>query len=246
MKQLFKNYYSLVCRQIKRWTNVVFSLLIICGWANCTEAKKSKQNESLSKATDSIVKTALTEVENMSFDELFTEITPEEIDKNIVGLIKTYNIVITSGKETGYNSMVAGDGGMGILMGKAVTFCGLRGNRYTLEIILKDSVYTMSFFEDKYKDDYMIFGQKSGRDTEKMKETKLTAIVMPSGKMAYKEAFMIIECQLSQTHTVHLKEVYAEYNRKFFTDAYKEVGKYHKIVFGDITNVWIKKQGNPS
>ncbi|MDR3266590.1 MAG: flavin reductase, partial [Tannerella sp.] len=209
-------------------SNFLIFLLIIGTLAACTIDKKSEQ-ESTSK-TDSIVKTALTDIKNVSFDELFTEITPDEIDKNIIDLIETYNIVITSGKETGYNSMVAGDGGMGILMGKPVTFCGLRGSRYTLEIILKDSVYTMSFFEDKYKDDYMIFGQKSGRDTEKMKETQLNAVATPSGRMAYKEALMIIECQLAQTHTINLKEVYAEYNHKFYEDAYKEVGKYHKIV----------------
>jgi flavin reductase (DIM6/NTAB) family NADH-FMN oxidoreductase RutF len=140
--------------------------------------------------------------------------------------------------------MVASDGGIGILMNKPVTFCGLRGSRYTLEVILKDSIYTMSFFEDRYKDQYMIFGQKSGRDSEKMKETSLTAVVTPSGKMAYKEAFLIIECQLAQTHTVNLEEVYAEHNRKFFEDAYKEVGSYHKIVFGDITNVWRAKMSD--
>ncbi|MDR1408495.1 MAG: hypothetical protein LBJ23_10710, partial [Tannerella sp.] len=69
----------------------------------------------------------------------------------------------------------------------------------------------------------------------------LTAVVTPSGKMAYKEAFMIIECQLAQTHTVNPEEVYAEHNRNFFEDAYKEVGSYHKIVFGDITNVWVRQ-----
>jgi flavin reductase (DIM6/NTAB) family NADH-FMN oxidoreductase RutF len=99
----------------------------------------------------------------------------------------------------------------------------------------------MSFFEDRYKDEYMVFGQKSGRDSEKMKETSLTAVVTPTGKMAYKEAFLIIECQLAQTHTVNLEEVYAEHNHKFFEDAYNEVGSYHKIVFGDITNVWVRK-----
>jgi flavin reductase (DIM6/NTAB) family NADH-FMN oxidoreductase RutF len=99
----------------------------------------------------------------------------------------------------------------------------------------------MSFFEDRYKDQYMIFGRKSGRDSEKMNEVSLTAVVTPSGKMAYKEAFLIIECQLAQTHTVNLEEVYAEHNRNFFEDAYKEVGCYHKIVFGDITNVWVRK-----
>ena len=220
--------------------NIILILLIISGLSACTNNKKSEQDESSAK-TDSIVKEALTDVKSLSFDELFTEITPDKIDKNIIELVKTYNIVITAGRDSDYNSMVAGDGGIGILMGKPVTFCGLRGSRYTLEIILKDSVYTMSFFKDKYKDDYMIFGQKSGRDTDKMKETQLTAVATPSGRMAFKEAFMIIECRLAETHTVNLDEVYADYNHKFYEDAYKEVGSYHKIVFGDITNVWIRK-----
>jgi hypothetical protein len=59
--------------------------------------------------------------------------------------------------------------------------------------------------------------------------------------LSEEEAFLIIECQLAQTHTVNLEEVYVEHNRKFFEDAYKEVGSYHKIVFGDITNVWVRK-----
>ncbi|MDR2147940.1 MAG: flavin reductase family protein [Tannerella sp.] len=220
--------------------NILY-ILIICGLVACTNGKKPEQDENSSK-TDSIVKTALMDMKTVPFDELFTETTADQIDRNIIALVKTFNIVITAGRDSDYNSMVAGDGGIGILMGKPVTFCGLRGSRRTLEVILKDSVYTMSFFKDKYRDDYLIFGQKSGRNTEKMKETRLTSVVTPSGKMAFKEAFMIIECQLAQTHTVNPAEVYADDNRLFFEDAYKEVGSYHKIVFGDITNVWIRKK----
>jgi flavin reductase (DIM6/NTAB) family NADH-FMN oxidoreductase RutF len=180
-------------------------------------------------------------IKDKTFDELFHSIKPEEINENIIGLVQKEFIVITAGRENDYNSMVAADGGIGILMGKPVTFCGLRGSRYTLEIILKDSVYTFSFFDERFKDDFMIFGQKSGRDSQKMQQTKLTATTTPSGRMTFKEAKIVIECKLAQTHTVNPNEVYAEHNKQFFTDAYKEVGSWHKIVFGDIVNVWTRK-----
>jgi flavin reductase (DIM6/NTAB) family NADH-FMN oxidoreductase RutF len=180
-------------------------------------------------------------VKDKTFDELFVEIEPEELPENIFKLAGQDFTVITAGKPGMFNSMVASDGGFGLLMGKPVTFCGLRGSRYTLELILKDHVYTFSYFDERFKDQYMPFGQKSGRNTKKMEETTLTSVETPSGRMSYKEAKIIVECDLAQTHTVNIDEVYAEKNINFFKDAFEEVGSYHKIVFGDITRIWVRK-----
>ncbi len=182
------------------------------------------------------------EIKEKSFDELFKAIEPADIPENVFKLVATDNIVITAGTAaSGYNSMVASDGGMGILMQKPVTFCGLRGSRYTLELILRDQKYTMCFFEEEYREQFMPFGKISGRDSNKMQETALSAVETPSGRMAFKEAKLIIECDLAQTHTVNPEECYKEKNKTFFEDAFNEVGSYHKIVFGDITNVWVRK-----
>ncbi|MDR1653050.1 MAG: flavin reductase family protein [Prevotellaceae bacterium] len=180
-------------------------------------------------------------VSSKSFDELFTEVQPEDIADNPVKLALTDNIVITAGRAAHYNSMVAADGGTGVLMGKPVTFCGLRGSRYTLEVLLRDSVYTFSIFDERFRCDFMKFGDKSGRDSQKMTETALTAVSTPSGLVTFKEARLVIECQLAQTHTINPDEVYAQANRQFFVDAHKEVGSWHKIVFGDIKHVWVRK-----
>ncbi|MDR3189526.1 MAG: flavin reductase family protein [Prevotellaceae bacterium] len=180
-------------------------------------------------------------VKEKSFDELFRPISPDSIDRNIISLAQKEFIVITAGRENHYNAMVASDGGLGVLMSKPVTFCGLRGSRYTLEVILKDSVYTFTFFDEQFKNDFIIFGQQSGRSSQKMKQTNLTAVATPSGRMTFKEAKLVVECTLAQTHTVNPDEVYAEHNKKFFADAYKEVGSWHKIVFGDISAVWVRK-----
>jgi flavin reductase (DIM6/NTAB) family NADH-FMN oxidoreductase RutF len=182
-----------------------------------------------------------THLQDKSFEDLFVEIAPEKLPESIFKLVGKDYTVITAGVPEHYNSMVAGDGGVGLLMGKPVTFCGLRGNRYTLELILKDKKYTMTYFDDQFKPAFLPFGQTSGRDTDKMKKTTLTPLVTPSGRISYKEAKIIIECDLAETHTVNLDEVYAQQNRAFYEDAFKSVGAYHKIVFGDIIHIWVRK-----
>jgi flavin reductase (DIM6/NTAB) family NADH-FMN oxidoreductase RutF len=105
----------------------------------------------------------------------------------------------------------------------------------------KENSYTMSFFDAEYKDDVVQFGMSSGRDSdEKMKNIKLTAVETPDGNMTYKEAKLIIECKLIQVTTVSPADFLVEENKQFIVDAYAETKGYHKIVYGEITNVWVR------
>ena len=102
-------------------------------------------------------------------------------------------------------------------------------------------VYTVSFFDNEFKDDIMQFGMKSGRDSDKMKETKLTAVQTPDGNPAYKEAKIILECCLAEVTTVVPEDFYNEEDRKFVVDAHAETGEYHKLVLSQITKAWVRK-----
>jgi flavin reductase (DIM6/NTAB) family NADH-FMN oxidoreductase RutF len=138
--------------------------------------------------------------------------------------------------------MVAGWGGWGVIFSKPATFLMLRSNRYTLELMRKERSYTMAFFDEEYKGDIMEFGKQSGRDSDaKMKNTKLTAVQTPAGNMTFKEAKLIIECKLVQVTTVAPEDFYTDDSKKFVTDAYAETNDYHKVVFGEITGVWVRK-----
>lgn len=97
----------------------------------------------------------------------------------------------------------------------------------------------MSYFDDEYKEDIMPFGMQSGGD--KMKNIKLTAVQTPAGSMTFKEAKLIIECKLFEVTTVSPDDFQTDEARKFVVDAHAETGEYHKIVFGKITNVWVRK-----
>ena len=99
----------------------------------------------------------------------------------------------------------------------------------------------MSYFDDEYKKDFILFGKKSGRNSDKMKESKLSLVQTPSGNLTYREAKLVIECKLSQVTTVSPADFYKEEGKKFVEEAYAETKDYHKIVFGEITSVWIRK-----
>ena len=187
-----------------------------------------------------MAKTNHVNVKEMNFDQLFKQISAEEIGDNVFTLVGK-NLVITAGKEDHYNSMTSSLGGLGILFKKPTTWCILRADRYTLEMIQKEQTYTLSYFPNEYKEQILFLGSKSGRDSEKMKEVELTSVQTPSGDMSFKEARLIIECKLTEITTANPNDFYSQEAKDWINEAYKEANDYRKLVFGEITHVWVKK-----
>ena len=177
----------------------------------------------------------------MNFEQLFKEIPPEEISDNVFTLVGKDFFVITAGKEDHYNSMVGSGGGLGMLFRKPATWCILQVNRYTLELMEKEQTYTLSYFPNEYKEQMLFLGSKSGRDSEKMKEVKLTGVQTPSGNMSFKEARLIFECKLTQITIPNPDDFCSQEAKDYISEAYKDTNEYRKFVFGEITHVWIKK-----
>ncbi|MDR1129507.1 MAG: flavin reductase [Prevotellaceae bacterium] len=180
-------------------------------------------------------------IQTMNFDELFTGISPEEITDNVFKRVGKDYTVITAGNLSHYNSMIASWGGWGILFDRPATWCFLRSSRYTLELMRREQTYTMSYFDEAHREDMMLFGKKSGRDTDKMKESKLSSVQTPAGNMTYREARLVIECKLVEVTTVSPDDFLTEEGRKFVIDAHAETSDYHKIVIGEITAVWLRR-----
>jgi flavin reductase (DIM6/NTAB) family NADH-FMN oxidoreductase RutF len=179
--------------------------------------------------------------ETISFNQLFRQISPEDITDNVFTLTGKILPIITAGRAEHYNSMVASGGGMGRLFMKPTTWCILRGDRYTLELIQKGLTYTMSYFPKGYKKETLLLGSKSGRDSDKMKEVKLNIIPTPDGNISFTEARLIIECKLTQVTTPGYDDFIWQEDRNYISEEFNEANVYRKFVFGEITHVWIKK-----
>ena len=180
-------------------------------------------------------------VKEMNFDQLFKQISPQEISDNVFTLVGKVFPVITAGRGDHSNSMTGSGGGIGHLFRKPTTWCLIRSDRYTLEMIQKEHTYTLSYFPNEYKEQMYFLGSKSGRDSEKMKEVELTSVQTPSGDMSFKEARLIIECKLTQITSANPDDFYSQEDKDSINEAYKEGNVYRKYVFGEITHVWVKK-----
>jgi len=179
----------------------------------------------------------------MDFEQLFKQISTKELcdNFNVFTLVGEDFYAITAGKKNNCNSMIGSGGGLGLLFKKPTTWCLIRQDRYTLEMIQKEQTYTLSYFPNEYKEQMLFLGRKSGRDCEKMKEVELTSVQTPSGDMSFKEARLIIECTLTAITTPNSSDFYSQESKDYIDEAYKDANDYRKLVFGEITHVWIKK-----
>lgn len=166
----------------------------------------------------------------------FKLIEPDQISDNTFNLIGKDWMLITAGSLQSYNMMTASWGGLGILWGKKVCFCVIRPSRYTYEFIEKAENFTLTFFEEKYRNALNFCGSKSGRDVDKAAATGLTPIEGSSGAVYFDEARLVLECK---------KLYYHDLDPQHFLDAGMEKNyngsDYHRLYFGEIIQSYIKE-----
>ncbi|MCD7973923.1 MAG: flavin reductase [Candidatus Azobacteroides sp.] len=165
----------------------------------------------------------------------FEKVPPSDISEDLFMIHKDW-MLVSAGTDSLYNTMTASWGGFGTGWEKSVAFMFIRDSRYTYEFLKKDTVYTLSFFDEEYKDVMKMLGRKSGRDTEKLKDSGLTYLKMPSGAPAFREASMIVECRKLVDQPLQKESVSSEEIAKWYTG---EPGTHH-IFFGEIIGVWRK------
>lgn len=167
----------------------------------------------------------------------YDKIKATEIPDNAIKLISKDWMLVTSGAANNFNTMTASWGSLGEMWNMPISMMAVRSSRYTHEFLEKSDTYTLSFFTNDYKKALTICGTKSGRDTDKIKESGLSPILTPSGSISFGEARLIIEC----------RKIYAApFDKNAFVDQsiydkwyMKE--SMHTMFLGEIVNVWVKK-----
>lgn len=166
----------------------------------------------------------------------FVEITPNEITESPFKLIGKDWALVTAGTESKFNTMTVSWGGVGIMWGKPVAFTFIRPQRYTIEFIEKEDCFTMSFFDEKYRDVLSFCGSKSGRDYDKVKETGLTPAFTDDGVPYFEEAKLVLVCKKMYAQFLNDESVIADDEvKKWYND------DYHKMYISEIKKVLIKK-----
>lgn len=154
-----------------------------------------------------------------------------EVKENLVKMIADDWALVSAGYGDEWNTMTISWGGVGELWGKDVVFAFIRPQRYTKEFMDKSDYFTVSFFDEKYKDALRLCGTKSGRDCDKTGLAGLTAEY--DGEAVYpSQARLVIKCR--KIAVQHMD------NSGFFDESiesnYKS-GDYHFIYIGEIEKV---------
>ncbi|NLE35664.1 MAG: flavin reductase family protein [Bacteroidales bacterium] len=168
----------------------------------------------------------------------YRQINPAEIKDNLIRLIASDWMLVTAGTREKFNTMTANWGGMGYLWNKNVAFVFVRPERYTYGFIESTEGFTLTFFDENYRDALNLCGTKSGRDCDKMAEAGLTPLFTGSGLPAFAEARIVVECR---------KLYSAQLTREAFLDDgplkthYNTKDGLHRLYIAEIERVWLRK-----
>lgn len=174
------------------------------------------------------------EAKSSQLESLYKQVRIQDVQENAVKMVGDDWMLITAGAPEKFNSMTASWGGFGV-WNKPVAFILVHPKRYTYQLLEKEEYFTLSFYDEKYRSLLKeLFGTKSGRDTDKVKESGFTPIKMKPAGMAYAEARLIVVC----------KKIYADKTQnenRFPPKETPEGAEFHKLYFGEIVSVWMKK-----
>ena len=101
----------------------------------------------------------------------------------------------------------------------------------------KEKFNTMTFLGSGNRSIYNICGSKSGRDTDKIKESGLLPLTTPDGNVTFEQARLTLECRklygqlLSPEHFI---------DKSLPDKWYGAQGNFHKVYVVEILKVWEK------
>ena len=202
--------------------------------ASCTNPSDKKVNDQTSESSES-------GVTSTDWQSRYDKLEASDLPDNVIQLIGKEWMLVTAGDESSFNTMTASWGGMGYIWERPSTFIFIRDTRYTYQFLQQHESFTLSFFNEKYRDALRICGTMSGRNTDKVKEAGLTSLETPSGLMSFEEARMIIECKKMFVQELDYANLTEPYKSKIMEEAYKNEPSKHQMFISEIVNIWIKK-----
>ena len=122
------------------------------------------------------------------------QIEINEFSENPFKLIGSDWMLITAKKGDKTNMMTASWGGVGILWNKPVVTIYVRPQRYTKEFIDNEEYFSLCVLPEEYRQILNYCGTKSGRDEDKITETKLTIDESEKAPI-FKESRLVLICK---------------------------------------------------
>lgn len=167
----------------------------------------------------------------------FKKIEIEELQFNPFTKIGNGWFLITAGDSVeNCNTMTASWGSLGVMWRKNIASVFVGPSRYTKEFLEREDYFTMSFFDETYRDSLNYLGNVSGRsEADKIKNAKLTPQPIDNA-IAFKEANMIFV----------VKKVYhGQFEKNAFVgtellEEFYQENELHEVFSAEITAVYVR------
>lgn len=154
-----------------------------------------------------------------------------EFTPDILNVFMDKNALLTAGSGDDYNTMLIGWGALGSIWSKPAATVYVRESRYTKEFLDKLDIFTISFFDKKYKKDELILGTKSGRDGDKIALTSLTPKKLDQG-VTFEEAEVTLVCKKQYVQKMDLAAMPEDIQKSAYAD-----GDMHVMYIGEVIDV---------
>ena len=145
-------------------------------------------------------------------------------------------LLLTAGsfEEGKFNTMTIGWGFTGTMWSEPMMVVAVRPTRYTFGFMENYPDFTVTAFPKTFQRDLNILGTRSGRDGDKLAQTKLHAVAANHvGAPTFAEAELSVECK---------KLYWVDLDPKHFLDPaihkLYELKDYHRIYYGRIEAIY--------
>ncbi len=166
---------------------------------------------------------------------MFKELSADELVMNPFTKIGSEWALLSAGNEERFNMMTASWGGFGVLWFRNTITAYIRESRYTRTFFDANDIFTVSFFDERYRGALNVCGTLHGNECDKVKESGLTPY-FTEGTAAFEEAGLIFICRKMfhadlTRETADAKEIYDE--------VYSEPD-IHRMYIGEVLKVLAK------
>jgi flavin reductase (DIM6/NTAB) family NADH-FMN oxidoreductase RutF len=152
------------------------------------------------------------------------------VEEILKGFDEDRVLLVSQGNQGIPNAMTIGWGQVGIIWRKPIFTVLVRPSRYTYKLIEESGDFTVNILPSSLKEVAQYCGTVSGRDRDKFKEKRLTAV--PSLKVKaplIRECLLHVECRIVYRNDLIPSELAAP----FVSTLYPK-GDFHRLYFGEI------------
>lgn len=162
----------------------------------------------------------------------FQPITGDDLELSVFKTIGSDWMLITAEKDGKANTMTASWGGLGTIWGKNAAYVFIRESRYTKEFIDNTDTFSLSFFGGSMKSALKYLGAVSGRNEDKINNSRLT-LSHYNDTPYIDEAITVLICRKMSAVPI-TKECFID---KDIDSTFYSNGDYHVMYIAEITDI---------